>query len=361
VRIHGLYLALLLGAGCGQPDTIVRLTVRLGHAPTPEKLRVSVYGPTGVLTAAKTLSPVPLPGVIVIDRVDPSLPELCVALEGEARDGTITSRGAVTVGIVPYMTANAAIELGDTTMLGCTLGGDGGSAPHDLGGSGARDLATHDLTAQDLLGVVPICPANAIFCDDFESGDVSKWTEHEIHFDGGAQLEVQATVARHGKYALHATATGHDMAGQGRSVVVKTLPGVMPPIAVRANVFAVQPLDHYGVTVEIYDSSYHGFAVSGDNQDVWTVTEDQTQNGAVDRHADMVPFNAGAWHCVEIVVDNNGFVSLFIDNHQLVTPFLRMSAVSYATLQVGIGRTINPTNDVYVDDVAVAPTRLYCP
>jgi hypothetical protein len=332
--------------------------VRLGPVPAPQKLQISVYGPSGMLAPPRTLTPVSLPGTIVLDRIDPSLPELCVALEGLAGDGTVTSRGAVTVGIVPDMTANAAIELGATTMLGCTLGRDGGA--QDL----ARDAGVtvvQDLAGRDLFGVVPVCPGNAIFCDDFESGDVSKWTTQELFFDLGAEINVQQAIVRHGQYALHTSATGHDMAGAGHSIVIKGLPNVTPPLAVRANVFAVQPLDHYGVSVELYDDTTHGFSVSADNQDVWTLTEDQATGGGPDHHTDMVPYDTGSWHCIEIVIDAAGFVTFYVDNHQLLAPFPRMSTVAYTTLQMGIGRTVNPVNDVYVDDVAVAPTRLYCP
>ena len=39
----------------------------------------------------------------------------------------------------------------------------------------------------------------------------------------------------------------------------------------------------------------------------------------------------------------------------------RTSAVSYSTLLVGITRSVDTDLIAYVDDVAIGPTRLYCP
>jgi hypothetical protein len=364
VRIHALVVvAVVLGVGCSQPETVVRLMVRLGSAPAPQKLRATIYNDKGTPSATETIAPVALPGTIVLHNLNPSLAELCVELEGLATDGTVTSHGAVNIGILAHMTVNAAVDLGSTNMLRCSALVDGGvrdmPGPGDGGSMPAADLAGADLAGT----TVAVCPVGASFCDDFETGDTRKWDAREFKFDAGAQIDVESAVVRHGLFALHAAASSPNPAGDvaAHSIVIKTLPSLTPPIALRANVFAVQPIDRFGVTLELYDDTTHGFAVESDNSNIWTLTEDQATFPDSDHHTDMVPFNAGQWHCIEVVIDAGGLVSFFVDKHQLLPTFPRHSANAFTTLQVGIGRTVNAVNDVYIDDVAVGPSRLYCP
>jgi hypothetical protein len=356
VRLHALYAALLVSlAGCPQSETVVRLTVELAAAtPAPSKLRVTVIGDKGMLAAPSTIGPVTLPGTIVLHALPATASTLCVQVDGLAADGSVASRGSVTVVVAAHVTTPAAVSLSIGGPACEAIFGDGGA--HDLGDAGA------DLGGGDAGATVAVCPAGNIFCDDFESGGVANWTDVEIKYDLGAQINVQQSVVRHGMFALHAAAAspnpGNDVSA--RSIVVKMIPSTNPPVAVRANVFALQPLDHFGIAFELYDDTTHGFAIGADDSNVWTVTEDQAIS-APDHHTDMVPWNAGQWHCIEMVIDAGGMVSFFVDNHQLLPTFARNSAVGYTTVQVGVGRTVNAQNDVYIDDVAVGTTRLYCP
>jgi hypothetical protein len=75
----------------------------------------------------------------------------------------------------------------------------------------------------------------------------------------------------------------------------------------------------------------------------------------------MVPTDGGKWHCVELVIDAAGMVDFYVDNHHLVGPWQRTSAVSYSTLFVGVTRSVDADLTAYIDDVAIGPSRLYCP
>jgi hypothetical protein len=110
----------------------------------------------------------------------------------------------------------------------------------------------------------------------------------------------------------------------------------------------------------LYDDASHGFSVGGDNAATWVVTENQAL-GFPDHHSDMVPASGGQWHCVELVVDGAGEVTLFVDGHQLVGPWTRASAVSYSMLLVGVDRTVLADTNLFVDDVALGRSRLGCP
>ena len=75
----------------------------------------------------------------------------------------------------------------------------------------------------------------------------------------------------------------------------------------------------------------------------------------------MVPVGAGRWHCVELVLDDAGMVTLFVDGHALVGPWARASAVKYRGCFVGVTRSVEPNLTAFIDDVAIGRTRLYCP
>ena len=90
----------------------------------------------------------------------------------------------------------------------------------------------------------------------------------------------------------------------------------------------------------------------------WVITEDE--GNAPDQHTDMGAAG-GRWHCLEVVVDAAGKVTGYIDDHPLIGPFARASAASYTNFTIGVGRTVVPNVDLFIDDVAMGPSRLNCP
>lgn len=79
----------------------------------------------------------------------------------------------------------------------------------DLAGA---DLAGADLSTRNDFDLAPgwsACPASAIFCEDFERGDLSRW-------DGarrsGGTIAVDGVAPHRGRFALHVTTSGRDFA-----------------------------------------------------------------------------------------------------------------------------------------------------
>ena len=336
-----------LVGGCGN-DTVLRIRVD-GAQPPPAALRVTLAA-DGVNLAPRILAPVTLPGVLVIDHLPATAVRACVAIDGLDASGARSSAGSATVTLAPGATTLASVRLGDPRAdAGCASGADAGvGAPTDLAAS--VDGGTPD-------GAVAICPATALFCDDFEGGDLTRWTQQNIKLATGS-LAVQSATVAHGGFALRARASGTPLQDTFAEVEKDFTP-TAPPLALRANIFTPAPLTAFTMTVALYDATTHGFAIGGDDAASWVVTEDQA--AAPDHHSDMVPVDAGRWHCVELVIDAAGSVTFFVDNRTLSGPFARASAVAYSTFFVGITRTIRLDNELFVDDVAIGPTRLYCP
>lgn len=342
MRIAAIAIATLAVAGCGN-ETLLRITVAAtGTTPRPASLRVTLVG-DGITAPPHVVAPVSLPGTAVVRGV----PSGTVCVEVEALDGagSAFASAVTTVSVAAHRTNHAYLFLAATPQS---------CAPP------IADLSTAalDLSTPPDLGAVAVCPAGALFCDDFESDNLTRWSYAAIkHADMGAIARTAARAA-HGRFSVEATGGGTP-ANDNYVAIVKQLTPVMPPLAMRANVWTAAPLDSYTMVMTVFDATTHGFAVGGDDRGTWVVTEDQA--GAPDERSDMVPAGGGGWHCLELVVDGGGKVTLFVDGHQIVGPWLRATATSYVYFGVGIGRTTLPSTDVLVDDVAIGPTRLYCP
>ena len=208
---------------------------------------------------------------------------------------------------------------------------------------------------------VAICPATAIFCDDFETDDFSKWTAHSAKHDAGSTT-VQSMTKAHGTYAFKALANGAP-GTQVYAQAQKDFPPTAPPFALRANVYFPVELGHFNQLIALYENSLgsiNSFSIGGDSNNFWEVSEDESTD-APDRLSDMVPTGAGAWHCVELVIDAAGMVDFYVDNHHLIGPWPRATNVTYSMLLVGITRSVSTDLVAYIDDVAIGPSRLYCP
>ncbi len=349
MRIVAIALATVAVAGCGG-DTVLRILVEPGAGPTPSSLRVSL---PGVTDADKTIAPVTLPGTIVVHHLPGGLGELCVELDALDDAGNVIGGGAATVHLIAHGTADATITLDNPGAACAPLPGDLAGATIDLAGSPPGDLAGADLS-------VALCPAGAIFCDGFESGDVSKWSSANVRKDAGA-VGVQSSIKLHGMFALRAVGNGAPAPNDVYAEVEKDFTPTAPPLALRANVYLPQSLTNFNQIISLYelDSSTNAFAIGGDDNGSWEVSENESVAG--DFVSDMVPTASGNWHCIELVIDAGGMVTFYVDNHKLAGPWQRTSNVTYSQLLVGVTRSIDNNVTAYIDDVAIGPSRLYCP
>ena len=359
MRIVAIALA-FFAAGCAE-DTVLRIDIPdPGVSPAPASLRVTLVG---VNAAPRTISPVTLPGTLVVTHV-PAVSQLCVDVEGLDDAGNVIVGGAADVAVARHGTTRATVSLStedqtcesiappDDLAIGGTddLGGGGGG-----GGGAPNDLARPpDLTA------VQVCPPGATFCDDFELGNFSRWSSTQVKYADMGTVVPSMAHAAHGIYSAHATGSGVSGADNYIELEKDFPSGIAPPLALRANVWSAAPLGSYTMVIALYDNTTNGFSLGGDNNATWVLTENQTLGGAPDRHSTLATPGPG-WHCVELVVDAGGNVSVYVDENQIIAPFARISAVAYTGFFFGIPRTVVAGTDVFIDDVAVGPSRLYCP
>ena len=361
MRFVAIALAVFSVAGCGA-DTVLRIDIPdPGVAPAPTSLRVTLVG---VNAEPRMISPVTFPGTVVVHGVPSSVSQLCVQVDGLDDSGNIIVDGAANVQLATHRTTHATVSLStggascadivpdDLSMGGpVDMAGGGGGG----GGGGLVDMAT----PRDL-ATIPICPAGTIFCDDFETGNFSKWNTATVKQDAGS-IGVQSTTKAHGTYAMKALANGSSGNDQYADAEKDFTP-TAPPLAIRANVYFPTTLTHFDHVIALYEngSSNNAFAIGGDNNGNWVIAENESL--VPDHTSDMVPTGSGKWYCLELVIDAAGKVTFFVDNHQLIGPFPRATTgISYSSLLVGVVRSVDADYVAYIDDVAVGPSRLYCP
>ena len=351
VRIVAIALAAFAVAGCGA-DTVLRIDVEPGGL-APASLVVSL---PQLGAPPRTIAPVTLPGTIVLHHLPSSVSQLCVEVDALDVGGNAIGGGAATVQVKRDGTASTTITLADPPVGCADVAGDLGT-PLDLATGAPDDMASPPPTGPDMTAVLS-CPPGAIFCDDFEGNNLTKWTDVVVKQDAGS-LTVQSAIKAHGTYALKALGNGAPSPGDIYCNVEKDFTPTAPPFALRANVYTPAPLGNFDIVIALYDSTTHGFAIGGDGSNTWVVTQDQA--GAADQHSDMVPTGSNQWHCVELVIDAAGKATLFVDNHAIIGPWQRASAASYSSLFVGLPRSVDQNLVSYIDDVAIGPSRLYCP
>jgi hypothetical protein len=234
-----------------------------------------------------------------------------------------------------------------------------GDAPHD--DAPANDdaaVATDGSAAADAGGG---CPSFALFCDGFESGDLSKWSGEDV-----PASQLVTTGARYtGTYGLDSVVPS-DM-GAGAEGDVYVAPGetfATGTLAVREWVYSPAPLINYIGTLELSlgapATTLQYLEVNANDVGAWSLSEFGSaglhdQPGSIDAET-------ATWTCVELVVELGSAASatIYVDGTISTQGALTNVGDSYDHIAVGVTRANAGGFEVYVDDVAIATQRIGC-
>jgi len=206
------------------------------------------------------------------------------------------------------------------------------------------------------------CPAGAIFCDDFETGDLSRWPNPVTNCKAGTVEGVDGTRAFRGARSLHATEPNTGVSG-GCDLSLPINPVSSGVLAVRFYVYSPALLRGDWTGLLYFDDG--AYVALGDN----TMPGQWKIYWAADYYGIGVQETPGAWQCVEEVLDvTNSRIELFVDDaanpNPSKAPIVTLPNVGVGTIStIDFGLMNTPgglAEDVSFDDVAVANHRIGC-
>lgn len=260
---------------------------------------------------------------------------------------------------------------------GSTGAPDGGSGRSD--GGGAVDAGGRDAGGSD--AEIPIVDAGGedasvdptscaalhaarSFCDDFETGDTSRW---EVAYapNGSSLVVIDASAGpvHRGAHALRAEAV---VGSEGATVVVNGLPtGDVPDYWLRAFFYlpAATPLECEINAIGDVDDNHQINAyltAAGTNLHTHGLVMDLWQTEPITPSRDR-------WVCFEMHVHidaTDGAVELYADDEPVVTGTGLDTSIVRPLQRIAVGihykDETDPTQVLYVDDVVADTTRIGC-
>jgi hypothetical protein len=384
--------------GCsGETSALLHIDLATGLAQ-PDSLRVSLFG-DGPIGAPQPISLVGkrLPGDLVVRPLDPPPPKFRVLVD--ALDGA--------GGRIGQAAGYAALETGrqhrtDLVVKGSLDDRDGDGIPDDIddcpttpdprqdcaapgtdGGAadlpsvvdlasdqGAIDLAGPDQTPpppDDAAVDGGTCPANALMCDDFESGAfASPWVV--MPATAHANVAVEGSRAVHGAFSAHVTTLNDSTGDQPyASRVFGTVSS--GTLALRAWVRVDQAFDgpfYFLMVGAAYNIGWDTQAPSPGLQ-VYNLSG----NGAY--YPASAQLTVGKPTCVELVIDIvasplSNRVRLFLDGSPVVDAQSApaMAHPSITDVQLGVtyasdnAGALTGTNSIWIDDLVIATAQVGC-
>src|SRR5262245_8253685 len=144
------------------------------------------------------------------------------------------------------------------------------------------------------------CPSFAVFCDGFESGDLSKWTF--THYSGPNPTALAVTTPTHGGafvLASNVPPGGQDAAASPVLAIPAQSTGTL---AVRQWIYATQAIRNFNVVQVLQNDQTGQFTtVGGDEAGRWVSSDNTASNVLLDHRSAVMTAPLATWTCVEMV------------------------------------------------------------
>jgi hypothetical protein len=236
----------------------------------------------------------------------------------------------------------------------------------------APDLKGLDLTGADLLitpadmsmpaDMAGACPVGAVICDDFETGDTSKWNTPDV--EAPSTISVDKVQVHSPMHSLHGVSPANG-SNESRALVSKAFNKAPPmTLSVRLWLYAQTTPGRYGLFLGLRKNGSANLNLGTNQNNMIAMTvNDGSQPDVIS--ATALPLMQ--WVCVQLRVDyptttpSQGRVRVYLGKTQ-VLDFVPASLVSDGIVQVGLVRA--PGDDalaLFEDDVVAAYEDTPCP
>jgi hypothetical protein len=207
------------------------------------------------------------------------------------------------------------------------------------------------------------CPIFATFCDDFETGNTSRWTGENV--STGSTLTVNKSNPHTGAYSLEGHVTG-TTSNSFAALDEKVTATANVTYSIRAYVYSSAPIGTGGYVFSWFASDGTGYAVGTGTDSNWLINDNGNKYTA-----STAPL-AGHWQCVEGTLEEPpaagqpATLSLYIDDTMILshTTVVATSslivAVEVGITAAGVAADGGAIGDVFIDDVAIAPQHIGC-
>jgi hypothetical protein len=199
-----------------------------------------------------------------------------------------------------------------------------------------------------------------VFCDDFESGTLMKWTGEDV-----PASQVVTTGARYtGNYGLDSSVPTDMGAGAEGDVYYTSSAVSTGTLAIREWVYSSAQLVNYIGTLEVTlgapATASQYVEVNANDVGAWSLSE----FGSAGLH-DLAGHTTAAtatWTCVELVIElgSAATATVYVDGSASTEGTLFNAGDSYDTTAVGVTRANAGGFEIYIDDVAIATQRIGC-
>lgn len=221
------------------------------------------------------------------------------------------------------------------------------------------------------------CPKDAFVCDDFEGQPFALW--NDVRQVAQGTVKITSNPSPTSRFGLNAArirvepiAAGLDAAAvptASKSVLEKdTGPVRTPQLALRAFVFMSTLVRDTGIMKVLHIDNgavpEDTTLKLSDNGTLDANTDNAVANDSSTYSADPVP--VGRWFCLEwvVTIGTAGHHSVYIDDVAVIDAdenTVGTMVAPYDRVQVGFTAPSSDTpRELFVDDVAIAPTRIGC-
>lgn len=228
---------------------------------------------------------------------------------------------------------------------------------------GFDETSDANATSNDVSDGPRACAPAAIACDDFESGDLTRWTSLTRFGPGTAVAQAQTARVHAGGFALEARYEATVSAGVVAPNLTLSPPRSAGVLAVRQWINTPVTLTDYNLILRIKTAGDMNYtSVGGNNAGEWVISEYRNGSPTVDTPAGVATPMLDTWVCVELVFTfgSSPTVQLLVDDVKLLEVLAETPSPTYDQVEVGIIRGALTGFHIFVDDVVIATQPIGC-
>jgi hypothetical protein len=217
------------------------------------------------------------------------------------------------------------------------------------------DADARPLDSPDSVDAAMPCPADAILCDDFELGNLSRWTGTR---PATSSVVVDGDLPHLGSFALDSRVA--PAGGNGGEAFVYLTLAPYDQLAIRAWAYLPDPIESFQGVIYLVDlpQEQHYLEVSTDIP-VWTIAGDD--GSTLRDYPTNVTVERATWTCLELDLDLTAHhLQLFIGAAVALDSTIFDASPMFGTLGIGTTRANADGFHDYIDDVVIATSHVGC-